>query len=155
MDGPKVKMILRNDLKKFFWWIQGQIGVANPGPDPNFFHPGSRIRIRQFKYFFNQKIISNLSETWSGGSIPDHDLGFLPIPDPGVKNAPDLGSATLLCQNLRRKDGLAHKVFLKNCYHLPGSVCSAGQRGGRNISSCSPGTNSLMESHRSLLRRNP
>jgi len=45
-------------------------------PDPNFFHPGprSRIRIKEFKYFkfkfFKPK-------------------NFLPIPDPGVKKAPD------------------------------------------------------------------
>jgi hypothetical protein len=31
-------------------------------PDPNFFHPGSRIRIIEFKYF-NLKIVSKLSET--------------------------------------------------------------------------------------------
>jgi hypothetical protein len=32
--------------------------------------------------------------------IPDLDLDFFPIPDPGVKNAPDpgSGSATLLTQ---------------------------------------------------------
>jgi hypothetical protein len=38
-----------------------------------------------------------LSEILSGLFIPDPE--FLPIPDPGVKKAPDLGSgsATLLC----------------------------------------------------------
>ncbi len=35
-------------------------------------------------------------EIWSGMFIPDPDLDFLPIPDPGVKKAPDSGSATLL-----------------------------------------------------------
>ncbi len=30
-----------------------------------------------------QKIISKLSEIWSGMFIPDPDLDFLPIPDPG------------------------------------------------------------------------
>jgi hypothetical protein len=48
-------------------------------PDPNFFHPGSRIRIKEFKYF-TQKLflISKLF-------IPDPDHDFLPIPDPGVR----------------------------------------------------------------------
>ncbi len=32
-------------------------------PDPNFFHPGFRIRIKEFKYFIlTQKIDSKLSE---------------------------------------------------------------------------------------------
>jgi hypothetical protein len=30
--------------------------------DPNFFHPGSRIRIKEFKYFNPKKIILKLSE---------------------------------------------------------------------------------------------
>jgi hypothetical protein len=30
-------------------------------PDTDFFHPGSRIRIKEFKYF-NPKIVSKLSE---------------------------------------------------------------------------------------------
>ncbi len=72
-------------------------------------YPGSRIR-----FFFildhgsasknlsilNQKNVSKLSEIWSGLFIPDLDRGsgfFYPswIPDPGVKKAPDPGSATL------------------------------------------------------------
>jgi hypothetical protein len=67
-------------------------------PDPNFFHPGSRIRIKEFKYL-NHKMVSKLSEIWSGFYIPDPDPEsgscFLPIPDPVVKKAPDPGSATL------------------------------------------------------------
>ncbi len=66
--------------------------------DPNYFHHGSeffssRIRIIEFKYF-NQKMVYKLSEIRSGLFIPDPDL--LPIPDPWVKKAPDLGSVTLL-----------------------------------------------------------
>ncbi len=55
-----------------------------------------RIRMKEFKYF-NPKIVSKLSEIWSGMFIPDPDLDFLPIPDPGVKKAPDpgFGFATL------------------------------------------------------------
>jgi hypothetical protein len=62
------------------------ISVADPGflsridpifsiPDPKFFHPGSRIRIKEFKYF-NPKIVSKLF-------IPDPDPDFLPIPNSG------------------------------------------------------------------------
>ncbi len=64
--------------------------------DPNFFHPGSRvkkipgslirirIRIKEFKYF-NLKNCSTLSEIRSKLFMPDTDLDFLPIPDPGGK----------------------------------------------------------------------
>ncbi len=40
-----------------------------------------RIRIKGFKYF-NQKIVSKLSEIWSKMFIPDPVLDFLPIPNP-------------------------------------------------------------------------
>ncbi len=53
-----------------------------------------RIRIKEFKYF-NPKIVSKLSEIWSKIFIPDPNLDFLPIPDRGVKKAPDPGSTTL------------------------------------------------------------
>ncbi len=66
-------------------------------PDPNFFHPGSRIRIQEFKYsIFNPKMVSMLSEIWFGLFIPDPDPDFLPISDPGPgSKTPDPGSATL------------------------------------------------------------
>ncbi len=65
------------------------------GLDPNFSHPGSeflpsrirdtgRIRIKEFKYF-NQKMVSKLSEIWSRLFIPYPDPDFLPILDPGFK----------------------------------------------------------------------
>jgi hypothetical protein len=46
----------------------------------------SRIHIKENKY---SKIVSKLSEIWSGLFIPDPDPDFLPIPDPGpgVKKA--------------------------------------------------------------------
>ncbi len=46
------------------------------------------------RYF--RKIVDKFSEIWSGLFIPDPDPHFLLIPDPGVKKAPDLGSATLI-----------------------------------------------------------
>jgi hypothetical protein len=66
-------------------------------PDPIFFHPGSRIRIKEFKYINPKKMVSNLSEIWPGLFIPDPE--FLPIPGPGVKKAPNPGSATLVSKS--------------------------------------------------------
>jgi hypothetical protein len=62
-------------------------------PDPNFFHPGSRIHIKDFKYL-NPK--NGFLSSWkyepgcsSWIRIRDPDPDFVPIPDPGS------GSATL------------------------------------------------------------
>ncbi len=77
-------------------------------------NPGSRIRIF-FQYgsrvknilssrihsasnnlsILTQKIVPKFSEIWYGMFIPDPDLDYSPIPDPGVKKVPDSGSATL------------------------------------------------------------
>jgi hypothetical protein len=76
--------------------------VADPGclprirhfsiPDPNFFHPGSRIHTKEFKYF-NPKncfLISRNYDLVCSSWIPDPDPDFFThpgsrIPDPGVK----------------------------------------------------------------------
>jgi hypothetical protein len=76
-------------------------------PDPNFVHPGSRvktqkdsssrIRIRIKKLsILNPKIVAKLSEIWFEMFILDPDLDFdvLPIRDTGVKKAPDPGSGS-------------------------------------------------------------
>jgi hypothetical protein len=76
-------------------------------PDPNCLHPGSRIRIKEIKYFNPKKpkkwfLSSRKYDPGCSSRIPDPDADFLPIPDPGVKKAPDprSGSATLLaCDN--------------------------------------------------------
>jgi hypothetical protein len=72
-------------------------------PDPTLFHPGSRIRIKEFKYFNPKKpkkwfISSRKYDPGCSYRIPDPDADFLPIPDPGVKKAldPGSGSATLI-----------------------------------------------------------
>ncbi len=82
--------------------------VADPAclsriPDPNCLHPGSRILIKEFKYFNPQKskkmvskLLKNMIRVVHPGSgcwlspIPDPDADFLPsrIPDPGVKKHP-------------------------------------------------------------------
>ena len=78
-------------------------------PDPNFFHPGSRvIKIPDpgsASSILTKKFVSKLSELDPACSFSDPDLDFLPIPDPGVNKAPDpgSGSATLTsCKNVVR-----------------------------------------------------
>jgi hypothetical protein len=53
-------------------------------PDPNFFHPGSEF----FHPGSASKNLSILTQKIVVGH-PDPDPDFLPIPDPGVKKAPD------------------------------------------------------------------
>ncbi len=50
-----------------------------------------RIRIKEFRYL-THKIVSKLSEIWSGFFIPDPDPDFLPIPDPGSRGQKGTGS---------------------------------------------------------------
>ncbi len=86
--------------------IRTKYSVADPGclsriplfsiPDPNCLHPGSRIRIKEFKYFNPKKwfLSSRKYDPGCSSRIPDPDADFYPsrIPDPGVKKAPDPGS---------------------------------------------------------------
>ncbi len=63
--------------------------VADPGrlprihifsiPDLIFFHPGFVLKNSSI---LTQKIVTKLSEIWSGLFIPDPDPDFLPIPNP-------------------------------------------------------------------------
>jgi hypothetical protein len=85
-----------------------KFSVADPGPagsdffpsripDPNCLHPGSRIRIKEFKYFmyFNPKkwfLNSRKYEPGCSSRIPDPDDDFLPIPDPGSRGQKGTGS---------------------------------------------------------------
>jgi hypothetical protein len=67
-------------------------------PYSNYFHLGSRILIKEYKYF-NPKKWSLSSRKYDLGCssqirIPDLDPDFLAIPDPGVKKAPDPGSGS-------------------------------------------------------------
>ncbi len=69
------------------------LSVADPGclsqiPDPTFFHPGSRIRIKEFKSnlsIVTKKIVSRFYEIPYDPSC----LSRIPDPDPWVKKAPD------------------------------------------------------------------
>jgi hypothetical protein len=109
--GKKLKRIKTEVLRK-----KGVVGtqccgsemfIPDPGseffpsriPDPIFFHPGSRIRIKELKYFNQKKWFLSTQKYDPGFSsrIRTPDPDFLPIADPGVKKAPDpgTGSATL------------------------------------------------------------
>jgi hypothetical protein len=64
-------------------------------PDPNFSIPevsASWIRIHIKELFLTQKIVFKLSEVCSGMLIPDPDLDFLPIPNPGSRGQKGTGS---------------------------------------------------------------
>ncbi len=54
--------------------------------------PGSRIRVKKIKYFNPQKMVSKLSEIWSGLSWLVLTNPGSRLPDPGVKQAQDPGS---------------------------------------------------------------
>jgi hypothetical protein len=64
--------------------------------DPNFFHPGSRMCIKEFKYFNPKKWFLRSRKYDPGYSsriwIPDTDPDFLPIPDPGSRGQNGTGS---------------------------------------------------------------
>ncbi len=68
-------------------------------PDPNcLLHRGSRIRIKEFKYFNPKKwlLSSRKYDPGCSSRIPDSDADLTPsrIPDPGFKKAPDPGSGS-------------------------------------------------------------
>jgi hypothetical protein len=107
------------------WPIRGPLltSVADPGclsriPDPTFFHPGSRILIKEFKYFNPKKskkwfLSSKNYEPGCSSRIPDPDADFLPsrIPDPGVKKAPNPGS------RIRIRNTAPHTTHRAIWYH--------------------------------------
>ncbi len=61
-------------------------------PGSYFFHPGSRIHIKEFKYFNSKNCFLKLYEIWSRLFIPDPDPDFIPIPDPGSRGQKGTGS---------------------------------------------------------------
>ncbi len=71
-------------------------------PDPGSKRTRIRIHIKEFEYFKPKTLFLNSRKYDPGCSsriqIPDPDLWFSSIPDPGVKKAPDpgSGSATLV-----------------------------------------------------------
>ncbi len=65
-------------------------------PGSEIFHPGSRIRIKEFKYFNPKKWFLSYRKYDLGCSSRIRIFHPSRISDPGVKKAPDPGSATLL-----------------------------------------------------------
>ena len=97
-----------------------QMFIPDPGfdffpfriPDPNCLYPGSRIRIKEIKYFNPKKWFLSSRKYDPGCSSRIRMLTFYPfrIPDPGVKKSPDpgSGSATL---GTRTKLGSAQRLY--------------------------------------------
>ncbi len=63
-------------------------------PDPNFFHPGSRIQIKEFKYFYPKKWFLCSWKYDPGCSFRIRILTFYPSWIQGSKKAPDPGSGS-------------------------------------------------------------
>jgi hypothetical protein len=66
-----------------------------PIPDLTFFHPGSRIPLKEFKYFYPKKWFLSSRNYDPGSRI--WNLTFYPsrIPDPGSRGQKGTGSALL------------------------------------------------------------
>jgi len=84
--------------------------------DPNCLYPGSRLCIKEFKFFNPQKtkkwyLSSRKYDPGCSSRIPDPDADFLPIPDPGSRGqkTPDPGS-----RNRIRNTGSDHEPELTN-----------------------------------------
>jgi hypothetical protein len=77
---------------------QGQVSsVADPGCLSRIRLFPSRILINEFKYYPKKWFLSSRKyDPGCSSWIPDAD--FLPIPDPGVKKAPDPGSGSATLQ---------------------------------------------------------
>ncbi len=78
-------------------------------PDPNFSIPDPGSATKNLS-ILTQKIVSILSIICSGMFIPDPDLDFLPIPEPGFNQAPAPGSGAVT---------LYHTVRIWNKSMLP------------------------------------
>jgi hypothetical protein len=82
--------------------------------DPNVFHPGSRI--------FNPKMVFKALGNMIPVDHPGSGSCFLPIPDPGVKKAPDPGSATLFIDTvLVNNIGILQALYGR--YAARGTAC--------------------------------
>jgi hypothetical protein len=84
-------------------------------PDPNFFIPDPaskrfRIHIKEFKYFLLKKLFLGSRKYDRDVRIPI--LIFSPIPDPGVKNAPDPNPQHLFMYTLVMHSCIIFNIFL-------------------------------------------
>jgi len=88
----QIRICLGQISSDYIWMFDlGRIqnfSVADPGllsrnSDPNFFHPGSRVKkIPGSRIRIHIKELKYLTKKWSKIFIPVPDLDFLPIPDP-------------------------------------------------------------------------
>ncbi len=108
-------------------------------PDPNFFHPGSRIRIKEFTYFNPNKWFLSFRKYDSGCSYRIRILTFYPsrIPGPGVKKARSLirirntGLKNLILYlSQHSASGSAGRLVIAVHFHLQslfsGGICNVG-----------------------------
>jgi hypothetical protein len=70
-------------------------------PDPNCLHPGSRIRIKEFKYFNPKKWFLS-----SRKYDPDPNADFLPFLDPGSRGQKGTGSRIRIRNTEKVRNGL-------------------------------------------------
>jgi hypothetical protein len=90
----------RSEWSQLIWTLQGQnrkkqcCGSGMFIPDPTFFHPGSRIRIKELKNFNPKNWFLSSWKNDPGCSSRIRILTFYlsRMPDPGVKKAPDPSS---------------------------------------------------------------
>jgi hypothetical protein len=89
-------------------------------PDPNFFHPGYRIRIKEFKYL-NPKLFLSSRKYNPGCSSRILILIFYPsrIPDPRVKKAPDPRSGAATLDFCRLKSIVLSRCRLLTMWRMP------------------------------------
>jgi hypothetical protein len=142
-DRSELKIFNFPNLVERFKVAIGTSSVADPEclswiPDPNFFHPGSRISDPWSKRLPDphphQRIVSELSEIWSGMFIPDPDLDFYPsripvpgfrgqkgtgsrIPDPDPQHCGLIGAVAFLCSFVRTCTGTVRRygIFTLCC----------------------------------------
>jgi hypothetical protein len=74
--------------------------------------------MKEFKYFYPKKLFLYKYDPDVHPGIVDPVLDFLPIPDPGVKTEPDLGSGSAI---LFKRKALSQAAFwpVLKCIPLP------------------------------------
>ncbi len=110
------ELIITSKVRRYFFFRNPsilaffpvlQIRDVYPRCRPNSFHPGSWIQkdsgSRIPILIKNLSILTQTNFSKLSVLFPDPDLDFLPIPDPGVQEAPDPGSGTLFFPRSTRK----------------------------------------------------
>ncbi len=119
-------------LSQKVWHVYPGSRIPDPGSDffpsripyPNCLHPGSRILIKEFKYFNpkkSKKMVSKLLKVWSGLFIPDPGSGcwLFPIPDPGSRGQKGTQSRIPDPDPPHCIKVISHKIYLCRYVHKP------------------------------------